>query len=310
MKKRDLINIEDFSEKEIGEILLVARSLKWKKGRRSQELAGKSVALVFQKPSNRTRVSFEVGIWQLGGNCVYLNPQEIQLGVRETVADVAKTLSRFVDGIVARTNTHEDVEGLARFASVPVINGLSDLQHPCQALADLLTVQEKFKNFKDLTLAYVGDGNNNVCHSLLLGAALVGLNMNVATPGDYAPNKTIVQKAQRLAKATGAKILCSGSPQEAVSGAHVIYADTFVSMGQEAETAARLKTFKDFQVNEQLAKLAYKNYVFMHCLPAHRGQEVTEAIIDGKHSVIFDQAENRLHAQKAVLKFLLGKGKE
>ncbi len=298
--KRNFVNIEDFSGEEILQLLELAKKLKANRKLHSQALEGKTFALLFTKPSNRTRVSFEVGIHQLGGNCIYLSPREIQLGERESVSDVAGTLSRFVDGIVARTDTHKDVEDLARFSSVPVINGLSDEQHPCQALADLFSIKEKLGKLKGITLAFVGDGNN-VCHSLMLGSALVGLQMRIATPKAYAPDPSILKKCQQLGQRSGAEIAWMESPAEAVKDAHVIYADTFVSMGQEAEMKKRLKDFKKFQINSGLAKLADKNFIFMHCLPAHRGQEVTEKIIDGKHSIIFDQAENRLHVQKAIL---------
>jgi len=266
-------------------------------------LKGRTIGLVFQKPSNRTRVSFEVGITQLGGHCLYLGPDEINLGVRESTSDVAKTLSRFLDGIVARTFSHEDIIELAKQADVPIINGLSDLYHPCQALTDIFSIKEKFGTFKDITLAYIGDGNN-VCHSLLLACSKVGINMNIATPQGYEPNFTIVNMARKHCEVSKAHISISNSPQEAARQANVLYADTWVSMGQEAEAAKKLLDFDQFQINKELVKLANKNYIFMHCLPAHRGQEVTEDIIDGPHSIIFDQAENRLHTQKAILIFL------
>ena len=227
-----------------------------------------------------------------------------QLGERESVADVARTLSRFVDGIVARTNVHQDIVDLAYYAGVPIINGLSDLQHPCQALADLFTIHEKLNTLKGVPIAYVGDGNNNVCYSLMLGCALTGARIVVAAPKKYEPLSAVVTQAKKIAKATSAEILLTDDPRKAVKGARVIYADTFVSMGQEKEGKKRLKDLKNYQVNAKLTKLADKNYYFMHCLPAHRGQEVTEDVIDSAHSIIFDQAENRLHVQKAILKFL------
>ncbi|MFH1359616.1 MAG: ornithine carbamoyltransferase [Candidatus Omnitrophota bacterium] len=303
--KRDLLSLQDFSSKEIEGLLAHTIQLKSQKGKNTDQLKEKSVALVFQKPSNRTRVSFEIGIWQLGGKSLYLSPREIDLGKRESTADVAKTLSRYVHCIVARTNAHKDIIELAQNASVPIINGLSDLFHPCQGLADIFTVKEKFSDLESVTLAYIGDGNN-VCHSLLLGCAKVGINIKVATPKGYEPKKDIIKIAQAIAKESGSKIELSYSPQEAAKNANVLYADVWVSMGQEEETKKRLGAFKEFQVNERLAQLADKNYIFMHCLPAHRGQEVTSDILDGPHSVVFDQAENRMHVQKAILLFLLG----
>ena len=308
MKKNDFISIKDLSPKTILSLLKSAAQFKKNKKKRTAELQGKSVGLLFQKPSNRTRVSFEVAIWQMGGNCVYLSPEEIDLGKRESTADVARTLSRYLDCIVTRTHSHQDVLDLAKWADIPIINGLSDLTHPCQGLADLLSIQEKFKNFKGVTVAYIGDGNN-VCHSLMLGCAKVGLNIHIASPKNYEPSSEMVSLAKDFAKGSGAKILLTNSPMEAVKGAHVIYADVWVSMGQEEESQKRLKDFQGFQINQDLVKLADKNYIFMHCLPAHRDLEVTSDVIDGKHSVVFDQAENRLHVQKAVLEFLLGNRK-
>ncbi len=307
MQKRDLLNVKGLSAEEIDYLLDLATKLK--SGQTTSDaLKGKSVALVFQKPSNRTRVSFEVAVAQLGGTCIYLGPEEINLGKRETTADVAHTLARYVQAIVARTFSHQDVLDLAKYASVPVINGLSDISHPCQALADILSIKEKFGQFKNLKLAYIGDGNN-VYHSLLLASAKVGLNMTAACPKGYDPVAKIVSAAQEVAKSSKAEIKLTRSPQEAVKGAQVIYTDTWVSMGQETETKKRLKDFKDYQINDKLTKLAAKDYIFMHCLPAHRGQEVTGSIIDGPHSIIFDQAENRKHIQKAILLFLLGENK-
>jgi len=302
--KRDLISLHDLSPAEIQHLLNLSQNLKKNRHQNADYLKGKTVGLVFQKPSNRTRVSFEVGVSQLGGNCVYLGPQEIALGKRESTADVAGTLSRYLDAIVARTHLHSDVIDLGKFASVPIINGLSDMYHPCQALADLMSIREKFDDLKGLTLAFIGDGNN-VCHSLLLGCAKVGLNMVVATPKGYEPNPEVVAAAQKYGKQSGAKITLTDSPQKAAKNAHIIYADVWVSMGQEEESKSRLKVFKDYQINDKLVKLADKNYIFMHCLPAHRGEEVTAEVIDGPHSIIFDQAENRMHAQKAVLIFLM-----
>ena len=306
--KKDLIKLLDYSTPEILALLDKADALKGSKAKTRLDLNGKTVGLVFQKPSNRTRVSFEVGVHQLGGNCVYLGPEEINLGKRESTADVARTLSRYLDAIVARVFHHQDVVDLAKYASVPVINGLCDLYHPCQALADVQTIQEKFGSFKGLNVAYVGDGNN-VFHSLMTACARVGANVRFAGPKGYDPDGQILKKVQALAKSNGCTVTTGRDPYAAVKGAHVLYADVWVSMGQEKETDQRIKDLKGFQINADLARAAHKDYIFMHCLPAHRGLEVTADIIDGKHSVIFDQAENRLHAQKAVLLHLL-KGKK
>lgn len=303
--KRDLTSLLDLSKAELEHLFDLTDQLKADKAKYAQTLKGKSVALLFQKPSNRTRVSFEIGIYQLGGKCLYLSPREIKLGQRESVADVAKTLSRYLDALVARTNTHHDILELAKNATIPVINGLSDLYHPCQALADIYSIREKFKTFQGITVAYIGDGNN-VCHSLLIGCAKVGLHLNIATPKGYEPNKKIVTQAKDLAKQTGARFIFTNKPQEAVKEAHVIYTDVWTSMGQEREAKKRIKAFKGFQINKNLVKGADKKYIFMHCLPAHRNEEVTDEIIDGTHSIVFDQAENRMHTQKAILIFLLG----
>lgn len=303
--KRDLLSLQDLTTAEIIDLLELTEQLKQDKYQLNNQLKGKTIALVFQKPSNRTRVSFEVGVFQLGGNCLYLGPSEINLGVRESTADVSKTLSRYLDGIVARTHTHQDVIDLAEHSGVPIINGLSDLYHPCQALTDIFTIKEKFGTTEGLTLAYIGDGNN-VCHSLLLGCAKVGIHMRVAAPPKYEPQEHIVQLAQTYAKETDAEVMITHSPQDAVKKADIVYSDVWVSMGQEEESDKRLKDFNGYQINEELTGLAAEDFIFMHCLPAHRGQEVTAQVIDGEHSVVFDQAENRLHTQKAILISLLG----
>lgn len=303
--KRDLLSLEDLTTEEIQDLLNLTGQLKKDKQLGRDTLKGKSVGLVFQKSSNRTRVSFEVGINQLGGNCIYLGHPEINLGVRESISDVSKTLSRYLDSIVARTYTHEVITELAATGDIPIINGLSDLYHPCQALADIFSIQEKFGEVKGRTVAYIGDGNN-VCNSLLLGCAKVGIHVKVATPPQYEPQTDIVKTAQKYARENKAEISVHASPQEAVKGADVIYADVWVSMGQEEESGKRLKDFEGFQINARLAGLAKDDYIFMHCLPAHRGQEVTADVIDGPHSIVFDQAENRLHTQKAIMMKLLG----
>lgn len=302
--KKDLITIKELSVKEIAEIFSLTQKIKADKAKFSSALKGKSIGLIFQKPSNRTRVSFEVGVWELGGHCIYLGPEEINLGQRESPADVAKTLSRYLSAIVARTFGHQTVEDLARYASIPVINGLSDFSHPCQALADIYTIKEKKKTFKGITLAYVGDGNN-VCHSLLMAAAKVGINVKIATPQNYAPDGKVVADARVIAQQSGAAVLLSNDPTEAARGADVVYTDVWASMGQEAEAEKRKKDFAGFQVNSQLVAMAKRDYLFMHCLPAHRGQEVSDEVMDSKNSIVFEQAENRLHVQKAILVRLL-----
>lgn len=307
--KRDFITEYDVTAKEIADIFRLTTELKKGKKKFAPYLKNKTVGLVFQKPSLRTRVSFEVGIRQLGGNCIYLGPEEINIGKRESIPDVAQVLSRYLDVIVARVFSHNDVVGLAKHATIPVINGLCDLYHPCQAMTDVYTVAERFGSLKKKTLAYIGDGNN-VCHSLMLVSAKMGLNMTIATPANYEPNEEILATAQELARQTGVTITVLRDPKQAVEDAHVIYSDVWVSMGQEEETQKRLKDFQGFQINSDLAKLADKNYIFMHCLPAHRGQEVTTDVIDSEHSVIFDQAENRMHVQKAILIFLLSNKKQ
>jgi ornithine carbamoyltransferase len=243
-------------------------------------------------------------MYQLGGNSIYLGPEHIKLGIRETIHDVAKTLSRYVDGIVLRTFGHQNVLDMARHASIPVINGLSDLSHPCQALADTFTIKEKFGRFKNITLAYVGDGNN-VCHSLLYVCAKLGINMNVAIPRGYQLCPEVVKGANLLARESGAKIKLFYKPEQAVKSADVIYTDVWASMGQEKEAEKRKRDFKGFQVNKKLTSLAKKSCIIMHCLPAHRGEEISAEVLDGKNSVVFEQAENRMHVQKAILVKLL-----
>ncbi len=302
--KNDLLSIRLLSKPQIQEIFQLSKEIKRNPKKFRRSLEGKTLALIFQKPSNRTRVSFEVGMYQLGGYSIYLGPDEINLGVRESIKDVSKTLSRYVDGIVLRTFEHKNILELAKFATIPVINGLSDLLHPCQALADIYTVREKLKNIKGKTLAYVGDGNN-VCNSLLYACASVGINANVATPKGYAPDKAVLKAAQIIAKKKNAAINLFTNPKEAAKGADVIYTDVWASMGQEKEADLRKKIFKAFQINAKLVKLAKKNVLIMHCLPAHRGDEITDEVIDSKNSVVFDQAENRMHVQKAILIKLL-----
>jgi ornithine carbamoyltransferase len=303
----NLISLAELSAEGIYEILDLAAELKeeWRRGGNRPLLAGKTLGMIFQKPSLRTRVSFEVGMRHLGGEAVYLSPQEIKLGERESVADVARVLSRYVEGIMARVFAHSDVEELAAQASVPVINGLSDFGHPCQALSDLFTIREERGTLRGLRLAYVGDGNN-VAHSLLFGASLVGMEIWVATPPGYEPQKEVVAKANGFAQRMGSQVVLTHDPQEAVRGADMIYTDVWASMGQEEGREERLKVFPPYQVNAQLVAKAGKSPLVMHCLPAHRGEEITDEVIDGPYSIVYTQAGNRLHLQKAVLLLLMG----
>ena len=260
--------------------------------------------MIFEKPSTRTRVSFEVGIWQLGGYALYLSAGDLQLGRRETIADTAQVLSRYVDGIIARVFAHKTILDLVKYSTVPVINGLSDFTHPCQGLADLFTIYEKKGRFGGLKLAYVGDGNN-VAHSLLYGCSKVGMNITLACPKGYEPNSKVVLEAKAEGRRSGCRVNVTNDPREAVRGADVIYTDVWASMGKEKEREQRIKIFKPYQINGKLVKGAKKDYLFMHCLPAHRGEEVTDEVADSKNSVIFDQAENRLHTQKAVMALMM-----
>ncbi|MBU1124905.1 MAG: ornithine carbamoyltransferase [Candidatus Omnitrophica bacterium] len=303
--KKDLVSIKDLSSGEIKEIFSLTTKLKENKVRFRKALAGKTLALVFQKPSNRTRVSFEVGMYQLGGNSIYLAPHEINLGVRESVKDVAKTLSRYVEGIVVRTFSHGIVVDMARYADVPVINGLSDFSHPCQALADIFTVQEKIRNRKNIVFSYVGDGNN-VCNSLIFTCAKLGIPIHLGIPKGYGPQRDVLLEAAQTAGAKAGSIQLFSSAARAVKSADVIYTDVWASMGQEKESRTRKLKFKDFQVNRQLLLYAKKDVLVMHCLPAHRGEEITDEVMESRHSIVFDQAENRMHVQKAILIKLLG----
>ena len=298
--KKDLLTIKDLTLEEIEAIFSLARDLKKEKFKFKEKLVGKTFALIFQKPSNRTRVSFDVGIGQLGGHTLYLKPEDINLGVRESIKDTAMTLSRYVDAVIMRTFSHQLQVEFAQYATIPVINGLSDLLHPCQALSDLFTIKEKFGKFNGITLAYVGDGNN-VCHSLLDGAAKVGFNLKIATPKRYGPLRSIVDEALMLAKKSGAEISLFFDAKEAVKNSDIVYTDVWTSMGQEREARKRRRIFAKFQVNKALMNLAKPNALVMHCLPAHRGEEITDEVLDGPNSIVFDQAENRLHVQKAIM---------
>ncbi len=304
LKGRSFLTLHDFTTEEILYLLDTADATKrdFKSGKADRPLDGRTVAMIFQKPSTRTRVSFQAGIYQLGALAIMLSPDESQLGRGEPLSDTAKVLSRYVDAIVARTYAHSDIEELAQHGSVPVINALTDRTHPCQVLADLQTVRERFGTLAGLKLAYVGDGNN-ITHSLLLGCAKVGMDIAVATPPGFEADADIVEQA--TADASGSAVTVTHDPAEAVGDAHVIYTDTWASMGQEEEHAQRLQAFSGFQVNESLMAQARTEAIFMHCLPAHRGEEATDGVLDGSQSVIFDEAENRLHAQKALLTLLV-----
>lgn len=302
MKGRDFLMLADFAPDEIKYLIDLAIELKEKQkaGEPHQILKGKTVGLIFEKSSTRTRVSFEVGIYQLGGQGLFLSGNDLQIGRGETILDTAQTLSRYLDGIMIRTFEHRKVVELARGATIPVINGLTDSSHPCQALADYQTIFEKKGTFEGIKVAYIGDGNNMV-HSLMMGAAKLGMHMAIATPENYAPDAELVEQIQAVAETTGAKIELLRDPKAAIKDADVVYTDVWASMGQEAEQKIREVAFADYQVNEELVSLAKPDYLFMHCLPAHRGEEVSEGVIDGDNSIVFDQAENRLHAQKAIM---------
>ncbi len=303
---KHLLSIADLSADEVWQILNLARELKeeWREGGNKPILKGKTLGMIFQKPSLRTRVSFEMGMIHLGGQALYLSPDEIKLGERESVADVARVLSRYVDGIMARVFAHKHIEKLAAYSQVPVINGLSDYNHPCQALSDLFTIWEKREKLEGVKLAYVGDGNN-VATSLLFAATKVGMDMALASPEGYELSDDVIELGWEFAAHSGSKIELGRDPAAAVREADAIYTDVWVSMGQEEDTERRLKDFAPYQVNAALVAQAKPDVMVMHCLPAHRGQEITDEVADGPHSVLFDQAENRMHAQKAILALLL-----
>jgi ornithine carbamoyltransferase len=306
LKGRDFIALVDYTPEEIQYLLDLAIELKRKQkaGEIFQPLKGKTLGMIFEKASTRTRVSFEVGMYQLGGHPLFLSGNDMQIGRGEPIWDTAQVLSRYVDGIMIRTFAHKKIIELARGSTVPVINGLTDLSHPCQALADYLTILEKKGSLKGLKIAYIGDGNN-VAHSLMMGAGKLGMHIAVATPEGYGPDFDVWKMAKEAAALTGGSVHICHDPQEAAVNADVLYTDVWASMGFEAEQKERETAFKNYQINESLIKHAKKDYLFMHCLPAHRGEEVSEGIIDGAHSIIFDQAENRLHAQKAIMAAIL-----
>ena len=303
MKGKDFLSVADLPSDGVAQ--LVERAYKMKRGKGERPLAGKEFALIFEKPSLRTRVSFEVGIRQLGGTCTYLSQQDVGLGVREPEADIARVLDRWVDGIIARVFSHRSLELLAEYASIPVVNALSDLEHPCQAMGDLLTIQEHKGSLSDRNIAFIGDGNN-VAASLALACASVGANFTLASPEEYRIPTNVLDEAKRRAAAVESKVNWVSEPSEAVKNADVVYTDTWVSMGQEDEKAARIAIFGSYKVDEELVKAAKPDFLFMHDMPAYRGQELSEGMIDHPNSVVFDQAENRMHAQKAILAGIFG----
>lgn len=300
---RDFLTLKDYSSEELWQILKLAQGLKVSP--RIPLLHGKTLGLIFAKASTRTRVSFEVGTYQLGGFPIFLSQQDIQLGRGETISDTARTLSRYLDGIMIRTFAHADVEELAKWSSIPVINGLTDLFHPCQAMADFLTIYEHFGKLEGLKLAFIGDGNN-MAHSLMLGAAQFGLDFSLACPEDYGPDPKVVAWAHEIAQQTGSRLEIVHEPKQASESAHVLYTDVWASMGQESEQKVREKAFVGFQVNQDLLQSAFQGAIVLHCLPAHRGEEITEDILEKFQGVIFEQAENRLHVQKAIMALVVG----
>ncbi|MFC5558344.1 ornithine carbamoyltransferase [Ureibacillus thermophilus] len=306
LKGKDLLTLLDYTSEEVQELLTLATKMKkvTKNGKCPKLLDGKVLGMIFEKNSTRTRISFEVGMHQLGGKAIFLHARDMQLGRGEPISDTGLVLSGYLDGVMIRANSHKMVEELAEYATIPVINGLTDLYHPCQALADLETIVENKGTLRGLKTAYVGDGNN-VAHSLVVASAHVGMNIVVATPKGYEPNAEIMKKAQAIAEKNGSTITITKDPVEAVKDADVVYTDVWTSMGQEEEAAQRLKDFQGYQINDELVAHAKPDFMFMHCLPAHREEEVATSVIDGPNSYVFEQAENRLHAQKAVLLSLL-----
>lgn len=300
MKANDFLTIRDLSQEEILETFRIASDMKTDRMKYSEALKGKALALIFEKPSLRTRTTFDIGIQQLGGYSLYLSPAEINIGKRESVHDVAKNLERMVQGIMIRTFAHQIVIDMARHASIPIINGLTDYSHPCQAMADFMTLHEVKGDLKGLKLAYIGDGNN-VAHSLMFAGALLGVDVTIACPPGFEPNVIAFQQASEDAKLTGARIEITHNPVAAVTNADAVYTDVWASMGQEAEALERKRIFHSYQVNESLMAQAKKDAIFLHCLPAHRGEEVTDGVIDAPSSVVFQEAENRLHVQKSIM---------
>ena len=304
--EKDFLSVRDLSLYEFSQVLDLAAEMKKHPRKFRKALEGRILAMIFQKPSLRTRMTFEAGMLQLGGEAIYLAPSDIQMGSRESAVDIGKNLERWVDGIMIRTFGHQIAVDLARSTRIPVINALTDLSHPCQAMADFFTLREHKGGLAGLKLAYVGDGNN-VCHSLLFAAARAGTKMAVATPAGYEPKSEVVRAAREDGQGNGFEAVLTTNPEEAVSGADAVYTDVWASMGQEAEKAERARIFAPFQVNARLMSHAQTDAVFMHCLPAHRGEEVTDEVIDSPNSIVYDQAENRLHVQKVILNLLMGK---
>jgi len=306
MKGKDLISIHDLTREEVNQILETTHILKMKQllGEIYHPLQGKTLGMIFQKSSTRTRVSFEVGMWQLGGYALFLSANDLQLNRGETIADTARNLSRYLDGIMIRTFSHQDVVDLAEYSSVPVINGLTDLLHPCQVLSDLFSIKEKKQNLEGLKLAYIGDGNN-MAHSIMFGGAKMGMHVVICSPSGFEPDPEITRLSRLDATRTGASINILDNPVEAVRTADVIYTDVWASMGQESEHEERLRSFSEYQVNGTLLENAKEDVLVMHCLPAHRGEEITDEVIDGPRSIVFDQAENRLHVQKAIMALVM-----
>lgn len=304
--KKDLLKMDNLSKEEILDILNLADQLKYehKHGIPHELLKGKSLGMIFEKSSTRTRVSFEAGMYQLGGNALFLSSRDLQLGRGEPIEDTARTLSRFLDGIIIRTYSQEEVEGLAKYSSIPIINGLTDLEHPCQVLADLMTIREYKNILEGLNVTFIGDGNN-MAHSIIIGTLKVGMNLTIACPKDYMPKDEYIQRGKELAKLEGKSFNITNSPIEAAKNADVVFTDVWTSMGHETEEKERRKAFKGFQVNKEVISYTKENALLLHCLPAHRGEEITSEILEEHSNEIFDEAENRLHVQKAILVKLL-----
>lgn len=305
--KRDLLTVGDLSSEDIEEILERSGLLKDRQKKREPycPLIGKTLGMFFEKASTRTRISFEVGIYQLGGQAIFLTPQDLQIARGETIADTARVLSRYIDGLMIRTFSQKMVEEMARYATIPVINGLTDTHHPCQILSDLFTIKEKKGRLKGLKLCYIGDGNN-VANSLIEGSAKVGINISLACPDGYEPDEEIVKKAKEEAKKGGSSIEILRDPSKAAKDADILYTDVWASMGQESERDKRIKVFRPYQLNRKIVEVAKPDVLVMHCLPAHRGEEITDEVIDGPNSIVLEQAENRLHTQKAIMEMLMG----
>ncbi len=311
LEVKDLISIHDLSTADVNQILELAATLKaqLKNGEEHHLLKGKTLGMIFQKSSTRTRVSFEVGMWQLGGSALFLSANDLQIGRGEPVKDTARVLSRYVDGIMIRTSSHDEVIEMAKYADIPVINALTEMMHPCQALTDIFTVMEHKGNLQGLKMAYIGDGNNMV-HSLIQACVKVGMDISIATPKGYEPDAEIVNEALEIAAVTGSKITLSNDPLVAAQDADVLYTDVWASMGRETEQNVRKIAFAGYQINQQVMDVAKGDAIVLHCLPAHRGEEITDDVMESKQSVVFDQAENRLHIQKAIMVLLMGQPKK